>query len=117
MVTDATENEANPSSYEPLCRLAGRAALVQYFLDDLYLHVSNQSSAKLPYCTANASLLHFPALQHLVHHLWQTVALVVVLYDFYFHAGEAEVPRAALPVGADVVPQQIQMLLSHGVVL
>lgn len=83
-----------------------RAAGVQYLLDDIYLYVAFQSSTKLPDCAADAPLLHFPALQHLVHHLRQAVAAIVVPDDVYFHGGQTQSPRTTLPVVPDVFPQK-----------
>ncbi|TNN62557.1 hypothetical protein EYF80_027260 [Liparis tanakae] len=95
----------------------GRAAGVQDLLDDVYLDVALQGAAQLPDRAADASLLHFPPLQHLVHHLREAGAVVVVLDGLDFHFGQKQAPRTALPRGPDVVPQQVQVLLAHRAVL
>jgi len=97
--------------------LGGRTAGVQDLLDDVHLDEALQSAAQLPDCVADASLLHFPPLQHLVHHLRQAVAVAVVLNGLDFHVGQTQAPRTALPRGPDVVPQQVQVLLAHSAVL
>lgn len=97
--------------------LGGRTAAVQYFLDDINLYVALQSSTQLPNCTADASLLHFPTIQHLVHHLWQAITVIVVLDGLYFHTCQTQSPRTTLPLGPNVFPQQVQVHLGHSMVL
>lgn len=95
----------------------GKTTGVQYFLDDVYLDLSIKCSTQLPNCAADASLLHFPTIQHLVHHLRQAIAVIVMLNGLYFHSSQAQSPPTTLPFVPDVFPQQFQVLLSHSVVL
>lgn len=97
--------------------LGGKTTGVQYFLDDVYLDVAIQCSTQLPNCAADASLLHFPTIQHLVHHLRKAIAVIIMLNGLYFHISQAQSPPTMLPFVPDVFPQQIQVLLSHSVVL
>ena len=97
--------------------LGGKTAGVQNLLDDIYLYGAVQSTTKLPNCAADTPLLHFPAIQHLVHHLWQAVAETVMLNSLYFHSGQTQSARATLPLAPDVFPQQVQVVLGHSVVL
>jgi len=101
------KNHGHCRAAKSLCHEGRRTAFVQYFLDDVNFYISLQSSTKLPNCTADTSLLHFPALQHLVHHLWQAVTVVVVLYGFYFHTTQAQAACTRFPMDPNVVPQQI----------
>lgn len=83
------ESEKGNKSLSPKFNpnLRGRTAGGQYFLDYIDLYAASQSSTQLPNRAANTSLLHFPLFQHLVHHLWQAVALIVMLNGLYFHLG------------------------------
>lgn len=92
-------------------------AAVQDLLDDIHLDVAIQSSTQLPDRAADAALLHPPSIQHLVHHLRQAVAEVVVLDGLYLHVGQTQAPCTVLPFFADVFLKQIQVLLRHHVVL
>lgn len=102
---------------ERLSDLGGRTAGVQYFLDDIYLYVTIQSTTKLPNSAANTSLLHFPPIQHLMHHLGEAVTETVVLNGLYFHTAQTQSPCTSLPFFTDVVPQYVQVTLGHGIVL
>lgn len=95
----------------------GRTAGVTNAVDDVYLHLALQSATKLPDGAAHPPVLHLPLLQHLVHHLWQAVAVTVMLDGLYFHGGQIQSARKTLPFGSDVFPHQIQVLLGHSVVL
>lgn len=94
-----------------------RITQVQYLLDDIYFYIFVKSSTKSPNGTTLGSLLHFPVLQHLVHHLWQAVAAVVMFYGFYFHLGQAQAPRASFPFIPHVLPYHVQLCLVHHMVL
>lgn len=102
-------SETCQSSWEEGGWIAG----VQDFLNEVYLYVALQSCQQLPDGAADASLLHLPAIQHLMHHLWQAVAVKVVLNGLDLHVGEAQAASAALPLSTDVVSEQIQVLLGH----
>lgn len=97
--------------------LERRTAGVQYFLDYIDFNASFQSSTQLSNRAAYTSLLHFPAVQHLVHHLWQAITVVVMFNGLYFHLGQTQSPRTTLPLKSNVFSQQIQVLLNHCVVL
>lgn len=99
------------------CNLERRTAGVQYFLDYVDFNASFQSSTQLSNCAAYTSLLHFPAVQHLVHHLWQAVTEVVMFNGLYFHLGQTQSSRTTLPLESDVFSHQIQVLLNHSMVL
>lgn len=95
----------------------GRAAHVQDLLNDVDFNESIQSFAELPDGAANRSLLHFPALQHLVDHFFQAVAVVIVTYGLDFNIVQAQPACTALPVVPNVLCQQIQVRLCHSMAL
>lgn len=97
--------------------LGGRTTGVQYFLDYIYFYATFQSLTQLAYSAANTSLLHFPTIQHLMHHLGQAIPVKVVLNGLYFNAGQTQPPCTTLPFSTDVVSHQVQVLLSHSFVL
>lgn len=66
-------------------KLLGRAARVQYLLDDIHINVTFQCSAQLSDRAANSALLHLPLIQHLVHHLGEAIAGIVMANGIDFH--------------------------------
>lgn len=86
-------------------------------MDDVHGDEAVQRLAELAHGAAHTSLLHAPALQHLMDLLLQPVPAVVVVHGLHVHVGQAQAPGTLLPVGANVVPQEVQVLLGNRLVL